>query len=130
VALLVLGAAGALGGSVNGLLAQEGFVAPRLDHLPDGGRVIRPGFLGNALTGVVTAIVLAGLYTPVGQLDLAALDATYRLTVSGFAGAILSGVGGARLLTNEVNRRFDKATTSAMADTVKLLAADQTKGSV
>jgi hypothetical protein len=39
----------------------------------------------------------------------------YPLTLSAVVGALLSGIGGARVVTNEVERRFSKATQQELA---------------
>lgn len=121
VVVLLIGAAGLFGGLVNAFLAHEGFLLPRMDSLPDGGRIWRPGFLGNMLVGTVTAVVLAGLYSPLGSVEIGARDdvVAYRLTIAGLVGALLSGIGGARLLTNEVNRRFEQATTEQLTNALQ-----------
>lgn len=115
-----LAAAGALGGAVNAFLAHDGFVLPRITRPARGARVIRPGFLGNVFVGLVTAVVLAALYSPLGQIDLASNEVTgpYRLTLYVLGGALLSGIGGARLLTSEVDRRFDTVTKTELAEAI------------
>jgi len=72
--------------------------------------VWQPGFLGNVGIGAITALVLAGLYSPLALVQIGAETGAYQLTVGGLMGALLSGIGGARLLTNEVNRRFEGIT--------------------
>jgi fructose-specific phosphotransferase system IIC component len=116
--LLSIGGAGFIGGLLNGLLAQDGFVLPKTDRLPNGQRIWRPGILGNAVVGVVTAVVLAGLYSPLGAVPLGGSlpNPVYTLTIGGVAGALLSGIGGARLLANEVDRRFSNATKEQLAN--------------
>src|SRR5439155_7982416 len=106
----LLALAGAAGGLVNAFLAREGFVIWRTEHLPNGETVWRPGFLGNVAVGAITALVLAGLYSPLALVPIGAEVGSYQLTVGGLMGALLSGIGGARLLTNEVNRRFEGIT--------------------
>jgi len=100
--------AGLVGGLLNGYLAAEGLVMPRRESLPDGQTIFRPGFLGNVIVGAVTAVVLTSLYSPIGGLKLGTASAqSYDLTVGAVVGAFLNGLGGARLLTQEVNRRYD-----------------------
>jgi hypothetical protein len=61
------------------------------------------------LVGAITAVVLTSLYSPIGSLHLgAALTETYDLTIGTVVGAFLNGLGGARLLTQEVDRRYDQ----------------------
>lgn len=50
--LAIVCTAGAVGGLVNGLISDNGFLLPcmqEVDHL----RIVRPGFLGNTLNGKV-----------------------------------------------------------------------------
>ncbi len=52
--LLIVCAAGAVGGLINGLLSDNGFILPRSEQL-DQLSVLHPGFLGNMLIGTVAA---------------------------------------------------------------------------
>jgi hypothetical protein len=47
-------AAGAIGGVVNALMSDNGFILPRAEE-GEGFSVIRPGYLGNVLIGAVAA---------------------------------------------------------------------------
>jgi hypothetical protein len=109
-AILFIAIAGFVGGLLNAFFAAEGFILWRVDTLPDGRTIWRPGFVGNVVVGGVTAIVLAALYSPLGAVRLgstASRGATYDLALAQLAGAFLSGLGGARLLTQEVGRHYD-----------------------
>ncbi|MFZ0659143.1 MAG: hypothetical protein WAM05_10520 [Candidatus Binataceae bacterium] len=100
--------AGLVGGLLNGYFASEGLVMPRRERLPDGQTILRPGFIGNVIVGAITAVVLTSLYSPIGAIKLGtALTQSYDLTVGAVIGAFLNGLGGARLLTQEVSRRND-----------------------
>ena len=60
--------------------------------------------------GGVAAIVLTALYSPLGSIKLGSARSpgtTYDLTLAELAGALLFGLGGARLLTQEVSRHYD-----------------------
>ena len=103
--ILFIAIAGLVGGLLNALFAAGGFILWRVDSLPDGRTIWRPGFVGNVVVGGVTAIVLAALYSPLGLIRL---DTTYDLTLAQLAGALLSGLGGARLLTQEVGKHYDR----------------------
>jgi len=50
--LSYISAAGLVGGLLNALMADEGFIVPRLEML-DSRRIWRPGFLGNMFVGAV-----------------------------------------------------------------------------
>ena len=61
--LLIICAAGAVGGIVNALMTDNGFVMP-LRETTDGATIIRPGFFGNVVIGAVAAGISWGLYGP------------------------------------------------------------------
>jgi len=109
--ILCIATAGLVGGLLNAFFAAEGLIVWRVDILPDGRKIWRPGFIGNVVVGGVTAVVLAALYSPLGSIRLAvpaSSGATYDLTLKELAGAFLSGLGGARLLTQEIGRYYDQ----------------------
>jgi hypothetical protein len=106
--IVFIAVAGLVGGLLNALFAAEGFIFSRVGTLPDGRKIWRPGFLGNVFVGMVTALVLTALYSPLGSISLGSAPATYDLTLAKLAGAFLSGLGGARLLTQEVGRHYDQ----------------------
>jgi hypothetical protein len=121
--VLAVGIAGLLGGLINALLANEGLVQWRTEVLPDGSRIWRPGFVGNMIIGAVTALVLAGLYSPLGSVSLGgASSPPVTLTIGALAGALLSGIGGARLLTNEVDKRSEAVTRAKLGSAIEHLS--------
>jgi hypothetical protein len=120
VLLLIVFLAGAVGGFINALLSDNGFILPRTEE-SGGKRIIRPGFLGNVVTGGVSACVSWGLYGPfaaayiVGGPSAGPGGAALGLTLSALVGAVLVGVGGARWLTNEVDKKLLRAAGAALA---------------
>jgi hypothetical protein len=124
--LVLLGAAGAIGGLINGFLANEGLVISRIEQLPGGPRIWRLGFLGNVLVGSVTAVVLAGLYSPVGSVRIGGIGTqdSFDMTIGMLAGALLSGIGGARLLTSEVEKRYEETTRENLVSAIKNLSGE------
>lgn len=108
--------AGGIGGIVNALLTDNGFMLPKKASA-DGNYIWRPGIIGNVLIGAVAAIISWGLYGPFANFDIlkkpVAGDPT--LSVAAFVGAILVGVGGAKWLSNEVDKKLLKATAAAAA---------------
>jgi hypothetical protein len=126
--ILFIGVAGSIGGIINAFLANEGLVLSRTEQLQDGRRIWRPGFVGNVFVGAVTAIVLAGLYSPLGSVSLGsgAGGASVNLTIGVLAGALLSGVGGARLLTNEVDKRYEEIVRRNLGTAIQNLAQPTT----
>ena len=107
-------AAGAIGGFVNALLTDNGFIRPFSE--PAGNTtILRPGVIGNVLVGAVAATISWGLYGPFANIMVAPLAqaAQPNLTLAALVGAVLVGVSGARWLTNEVDKKLLKATASA-----------------
>lgn len=103
---------GAVGGIINALISDNGFVLPR-EEIINNVCIVRPGIAGNVLIGAVAAFISWGLYgsysgvlifsgsSGIGMSEL-------NLTLSSVAGAILIGIGGARWLTNEVDKSLLK----------------------
>lgn len=116
--LLYVFLAGAVGGVVNALMTDNGFLLPRRESVDQESAVLRPGFVGNVLVGAVAAVVSWGLYGPMSAYlvagtpeALAANPAPERLGLSlaSLVGALLVGVGGARWLSNEVDKSLLRA---------------------
>ncbi|MFJ1562649.1 hypothetical protein ACIOG8_00160 [Streptomyces erythrochromogenes] len=117
---LAVGICGGLGGVVSAALSEDrGFVLPNPKKAPDGTTIIRPGFLGQILVGIVAAFVSWGLYGPftaamfIGGPTNPDKD-KYGLTFAAAAGAIGVGIGGARWLSNYVDKElYQKAASLA-----------------
>jgi hypothetical protein len=128
--LLLVSAAGALGGLLNALLSGAGFVLPQLAVVA-GSRVLTPGFLGSVLAGAVAALISFGLYGPFsgvavlrsGRSDEAAPPAAAQLTLAALAGAALVGYSGGRWITAEADRQLNHGTAVATAELAEHLAA-------
>ena len=120
--IVILIVAGAIGGLVNAYFASEGFTLSRFDTLADGVRIWRPGFLGNVFVGSVAAFVLGGLYGPLAQIIIGT-HTLIPLSIGVVAGAVISGVGGARILTQEVDKRIADATNKQISQTLNNLVA-------
>ena len=117
--LVVVWVAGGIGGAINALMSDNGFVLPKAADTNDG-RILRPGFLGNVLIGGVAAVISWGLYGPFAAYPLIggsvpSGSASVMLSLSAFVGAVLVGVGGARWLTNEVDKTLLRAAASQAA---------------
>jgi hypothetical protein len=111
--------AGGVGGVVNALMSDNGFVLPKWADAKDG-RIARPGFLGNVLIGGVAATISWGLYGPFAASPLIGGPPTtseppVMLTLSALVGAVLVGIGGARWLTNEVDKTLLRVAASQAA---------------
>lgn len=132
IALLVA-AAGFLGGLINAILSDGGFVAPQTQTLPDGRRIWRPGWLGTAVVGSAAALVLWGLYGPLATMmiigEAAPGTARPALSVFGLIGAFLSGMGGGRVLTNEVDKHLLNVAKTELTRSVATMTEMQDKES-
>jgi len=121
--LACIGVGGAIGGIVNALMTDNGFLMPRTESTSSGASILRPGCLGNALIGAIGALVSWGLYGPFAtRIIIGADDAVQAaggdkigLSLASFVGAILVGVGGARWLSNEVDKTLLRATAAEAA---------------
>jgi len=117
--LLISFGVGLVGGLCNGLLKEEGLIFPRREPMPGGGGILRPGFAGNMIIGGIAAIVVVGSSGPLSQLGMAA---TYEPTVGFIIGALISGFGGARILTGEVDKRLLNASKESEGDNIRVLS--------
>jgi hypothetical protein len=116
VMCLVILIAGAVGGVGNALITDNGFLRPVWESVGNT-KILRPGVFGNVLLGALGALVTWGLLSSVATLvmfkDSQALSAD--LTVGTLIGAIIAGLGGARVLTAEVDKNLLKAAASEAA---------------
>jgi hypothetical protein len=101
--LLVVFGAGVVGGTINALISDNGFVLPRRMS-----GILRPGWLGNAMIGGVAAVVSWSLYGPQSARSILSWSSD-SLPLSAFGGAILVGVAGSRWLSNEVDKTLLRA---------------------
>jgi hypothetical protein len=118
-------AAGALGGVVNAFMTDNGFALPRHETTPDKSvTILRPGYFGNVMIGAVAALISWGLYGPLSSMIIVSTGkateanttpAPVGLTLASFVGAILVGIGGAKWLTNEVDKKLLRATAAEAA---------------
>lgn len=90
---------GALGGIANSAVSGE-FVLPRKQSGPNG-ISWRPGWIGNVLVGAIAAVVVAGLYGPLSQVQInpTGPQSLPPVTVAQILGAIVVGMGGGTILT-------------------------------
>jgi hypothetical protein len=117
---------GAVGGILNAIFSDDrGLALPKT--VPVGGSSVwRPGFVGNIFVGAVAAGVFWMLYgryheavvigaSPEEILGAAQKRGEYGETLAALGGAVLAGIGGARLLTNLVDKKFFQAAASEAA---------------
>lgn len=109
--ILVISFAGGIGGLLNALLKDKAIILPGF-YTVDGNKIIRLGVFGNILIGAIAAAVSWGLYGPFNGYVLlgTSVDALSNIsvTLASVMGAILVGIGGARVLTNEFDNRILK----------------------
>jgi hypothetical protein len=121
--LLAVCIAGGVGGIVNAIITDNGFVLPQAKKVEDGISIIRPGFLGNILIGAVAAGVSWGLYGPLSTYIILGSEKALALnppegvwlSLSSLVGAALIGISGARWLTSEVDKSLLKAAVTKAA---------------
>jgi len=119
--LLVVGLAGLIGGLVNALMTDNGFIMPK-KVVADQLTILRPGVLGNMFIGAVAAVVSWGLYGPMaaviaieGPSTPASGTVPLGLPLASIVGAILVGIGGAKWLTAEVDKSLLRAAAAKAA---------------
>ena len=114
-ALLVV-ICGAVGGVLNALLTDNGFILPKRES-----GIICPGFLSNVLVGALAAFASWASYGSGAGVELArnasagSPRAEISLTFSALAGAFFVGIAGARWITGEADKRFLKQSVSVAA---------------
>lgn len=111
IAILMIALVGALGGLVNALLSRCNRLLPGFEPLndPQGERTFQVGYLGHALLGVVAALITWALTE---SYDVLGTPAEAQLWLNTLAGAILSGVGWARVFSAEQDKRLLREATS------------------
>ena len=86
---------------VNALITDNGFSLPHKDAATD---ILRPGVVGNVIIGTATAGVSWCLYGPLSTAPFGGGQA-YSLSPSNLAAFFLYGIGGAQVLTTEIDKR-------------------------
>ena len=112
--------AGCIGGFANSLITGE----LKLPAHDTEARVFKPGWVGNVVVGGIASIVFWGLYGPLADANIIGQDEAtdVTLTVSELLGSLLTGIGGGRLLTMEVDRRVSESGTKALEEAKNSLA--------
>jgi hypothetical protein len=122
--LFYVAIAGAVGGVVNALMTDNGFILPKREEVEGKTTILRPGYLGNILIGAVGAVVSWGLYGPLSSALVAGTEEALKananpdqigLSLASLVGAVLVGVAGARWLTNEVDKSLLRAAAAQAA---------------
>jgi hypothetical protein len=99
----LISVSGAVGGVVNALLTDNGFILPTRVK-----QIWCPGFISNVLIGTFSAFASWSFYGSGAGLDVsgAGQRTEISLTFSALAGAFMVGVAGARWITNEVDKKL------------------------
>ena len=105
--------AGAVGGVVNALLTDNGFILPRREKT-----IFLPGFISNVLVGAFAAFASWAFYGSGASVDLAQVtgQTVTSLRFSALAGAFLVGVAGARWISNEADKQLLKETVKVAGE--------------
>jgi hypothetical protein len=119
VALFVF-VAGCVGGLVNALMSDGGFVSPRTEVLPSGAKVTRPGWIGNVFIGGIGGLLTWGLYSSFANVVLIGASeprlSPPAFTVGALLGAVLTGAGGSRVISDLVDKKVGEAARQATLD--------------
>jgi hypothetical protein len=104
--------AGAIGGVVNALLTDNGFILPTRRS-----SVLCPGFISNVLVGAFAAFSSWAFYGSGASVELTQLSERTQISLrfSALAGAFLVGVAGARWITNEADKMLLKQSVKEAA---------------
>jgi hypothetical protein len=119
---LVVATAGAAGGIVSAFLSEDrGLLLPTTVPV-DGATVLRPGFVGHVVVGAIASFISWGLYGPLTDQVLIGSNPdgsppadTFGITAAAVAAATGVGVGGAKFLSNYVDKKVLRATASVAA---------------
>ena len=134
IILLFIALAGAVGGVVNAIMTDNGFLLPRKEQASSGTTIVRPGYLGNVLIGAVAAVISWGLYGPLSAYFIAGTPQAIAansspemvgLSLASLVGALLVGVGGARWLSSEVDKNLLRTAAAQAASKQSSVEAAQ-----
>lgn len=122
--------AGGIGGAVNALMTDNGFIMPKpIKNEDNYTTIVKLGFIGNIFVGAVSSVVSWGLYGSMASMNILAeysADAVAPLTFSSLAGAILVGTSGAKWITTEVDKNlFKVAAVEAAKKTADINASQR-----
>lgn len=106
---IVVGA-GAIGGIVNGVMADKGLVLPG-KMLVEGIPVWRLGVLGNILIGAVAAFVAWALYGS-GGVDLMDPPSNIKMPALTVGFSVLIGIAGPKYITDQLDKNILKKSTA------------------
>jgi hypothetical protein len=106
----IVGVMGAIGGIANCAITGE-FVSPKFEA-----GIWRPGWLGNVVVGIVAAVVILGLNSPLSPIDIFTINpADLHLSVSQLLSSIVIGLGGGNILTQMAQKQAERAAKDTLA---------------
>ena len=123
--LLSVAAAGAIGGGINDLVADDGGAFPGLipgsvaDATGPKTTVLHPGTLGNSLIGALAAFAYFALNGPyagsraVGSAAPSTTTVYYGLTLAGLISSVVLGMAGSRILSQIVDSVVGQSKTNS-----------------
>ena len=116
----LIAVAGGLGGVINALISDNGFILPRTRR-----GIWCLGFISNVLVGAFAAFSSWAFYGSGASIDLAQVTTQSQISLrfSALAGALLVGVAGAKWITGEVDKKLLKESVK-VAGTKKLSAEE------
>lgn len=117
IAIALILVAGTIGGIVNGLLTEGSILIPGKVAVKDNMSVWRPGILGNIFIGAVAAFVFWTVYGSGNVSDLLHPPSTLSVSPLTVGFSILTGIAGARWLTNEVDKNVLKKSLAMVMKT-------------
>ena len=113
----VIAGAGAVGGIINALLSSSNGYS--LQWPRNNGGILQLGALGNVLLGAFGALITWGLYGPLKDAALlgsaSGSQLPANLTITAVIGAALAGAGGARIVSNELDKQTLRITAAKAA---------------
>ena len=115
---ILVSVAGALGGIANALLSDKGFKGIKRDTTADGQSILLPGWLGNCGVGLFAALLSWALYGPAAAIPIIGSSTRVppsTITLATLAGAALVGLGGARWLSAEVDKKIQQGSAVALS---------------
>jgi hypothetical protein len=106
----IVGVMGAIGGITNCAITGE-FVSPKFEA-----GIWRPGWLGNVVVGIVAAIVVLGLNSPLGPIDIFKVNSSDpHLSISQLLSSIVIGLGGGNILTQMAQKQAERLAKDTLA---------------
>ncbi len=108
--------AGCVGGLLNAFFPHQALVLPRVRTIR-GRRTLEPGWVGNVAVGGIAALALWGLYGPHSGVDLLApAEVVAPLRLGQVFAALLTGLGGGRVLTTQAARLSLQVSNDALGE--------------